>query len=289
MLLNLIHGPQHTTERLDILLPAVHKCVGQMHVSPYFPVLIKTHFLLSPLMPLFGNTARFMYIVRNPLDTMMSNLNYMYTAHGIDRDTAYGEGFKREYIERFIASGGDSSWIRLGRGSWIEHVRSWLGNEPGFPNLVLRYEDLLADPAAQLRRINDFLGLRKSSSEIRAAIGHSTFDQMKRIEEEELANGRPGFFMSENYEKSIRLGNRFMNLGKVGSGKKELTHDQRERFRENFGATMELLGYRLNQRGGVVISCSMAAHASVRPARVGRRALTSGLHPDEAHPECRAL
>jgi hypothetical protein len=243
MLFNLICGPQRTTEHLSTFLPDIHKSVGQIRVSPDFPVLIKTHYLLTPEMPLFANTARFIYIVRNPVDTMMSNLNYMFTVHGVDRDPVLRNSIKQQYIEEFITLGGDPNWIRFGRGSWIEHVRSWIKNEPGFPSLVIRYEDLFADTVAQLQQVNDFLKLMKSVPEIEMAVSLSTFDQMKKIEEHELAARSPGFFMSENYEKSIQQGNRFMNRGKPGTGENELTQAQQERLLEKFGSAMELVGY----------------------------------------------
>jgi hypothetical protein len=102
---------------------------------------------------------------------------------------------------------------------------------------------MLADPVAQLRRVNDFLGLRKSTAEIETAVGLSVFDRMKSIEEEELVARSPGFFMGENCEKSILQGCRFMNRGKAGEGRKELTTAQRERFLEKFGSAMTLAGY----------------------------------------------
>jgi hypothetical protein len=243
MLLNLICGPQRTTEHLNTFLPDIHKCVGQIRVSASFPALIKTHYLLTPEMPLFANTARFIYIVRNPMDTMMSNLNYIFTVHGANRDPVLRKSIKQQYIEEFITLGGDPNWIRFGRGSWIEHVRSWIKNEPDFPSLVLRYEDLFVDAVAQLQRVNVFLSLMKPMPEIEMAVSLSTFDQMKKIEEHELATRSPGFFMSENYEKSILQGNRFMNRGKPGEGENELTQAQRERMLEKFGPTMEMVGY----------------------------------------------
>jgi hypothetical protein len=243
MLFNLIFGPQHTTARLNTLLPDIHKCTGQIRVSPDFPVLIKTHYLLTPQMPLFGNTAGFIYIVRNPMDAMMSNLNYLFTVHGTEKDPALRKSIKQQYIEEFITQGGDPNWIRFGRGSWIEHVTSWVVNQPGFPGLLLRYDDLCADAVAQLQRMNGFLGLGKTMPEVEEAVSLSTFDRMKSIEEQELASRTPGFFMSENYEKSILQGNRFMNRGKVGEGENELTPAQRERFLDKFGSTMKMAGY----------------------------------------------
>ena len=108
---------------------------------------------------------------------------------------------------------------------------------------MLRYEDLLADPVVHLRQIADFIGVQKSSHDIETAVAHSTFDRMKKIEDDELAARTAGFFMSENSERTIQEGCRFMNRGKAGEGEKELTPEQRERFLKRFGPTMELVGY----------------------------------------------
>lgn len=245
MLLNLIYGPQDTTENLDALIPDIHKVTGQLQVPANTTVLIKTHFLLSPAMPLFNHSAGFIYIVRNPMDVMMSNLNYAFMMHGIENDPAVRNKIKEQYIEQFISLRGDPNWIRLGRGSWVEHVSSWINNPPGLPNLVLKYEDLLADPVAQLDKISHFLKLRSSAEELQAAVENSSFGRMKEIEETELARKTRGFYLSENTEKGIAEGNRFMFRGKAGVGEKEVTPAQRKRFLEQFGSTIKLAGYPL--------------------------------------------
>jgi hypothetical protein len=77
------------------------------------------------------------------------------------------------------------------------------------------------------------------------AVNCSSFDKMKSIEEDELTRRQGGFFLSENSEKSIVQGGRFMHRGMAGEGEKVLTIAQRERFLDQFGATMELAGYRI--------------------------------------------
>ena len=245
MLLNLLYGPQRSTEKLDVLIPDIHKLSGQIRLPVDTYVLIKTHFQLSASMPLFNYTAGFIYILRNPIDTMISNLNYAFTKYGVVNDPVAREKLKERYIEEFISNRGNPRWIRLGRGSWVDNVRSWLTNDPGFPNLILKYEDILADPVFQLGKISSFLKLGSSQINLQSAVINSSFERMKEIEESELAKKASGFFLSENSEKSIAEGNRFMFRGKAGEGKKELTQFQREKFLEQFGPIMELVGYKL--------------------------------------------
>lgn len=245
MLLNLIYGPQNTTEKLDTLIPDIHKVTGQLQVPPNTSVLIKTHHLLSPAMPLFNHTAGFIYIVRNPMDVMMSNLNYAFMSQGVENDPVIRGRIKEQYIEQFISLRGDPDWIRLGLGSWVDHVSSWITNAPGLPSLILKYEDLLADPVAQLDKISHFLKRRSSAEELQAAVENSSFHRMKEIEETELTRKIQGFYLSENSEKGIADGNRFMFRGKAGEGEKEISPSQRARFLEQFGPTVRLAGYPL--------------------------------------------
>lgn len=245
MLLNLIYGPQDTTEKLDALIPDIHKINGKIQIQTNTSVLMKTHLLLSPSMPLFNLTAGFIYIVRNPIDVMMSNLNYAFLKRAIGNDAEIRNSLKEQYIEQFINSCGDPSMIRLGRGSWTEHVRSWTTNMPGFPNLVLKYEDLLADPVAQLGKISNFLNLTSSAEELQAAVENSSFERMKKIEENELAQKIQGFYLDENSEKGIAAGSRFMFRGKADEGEKEISPSQKARLLKRFDSTLRLAGYSL--------------------------------------------
>lgn len=48
--------------------------------------------------------------------------------------------------------------------------------------LVLNYEAMFADPAASLKRIADWLGVRRSDEEIRRAVEAGRFDRMRDVE-----------------------------------------------------------------------------------------------------------
>lgn len=247
MLLNLIYGQQETTEKLDALMPDIHKNRGPIQIQADRPVLIKTHLLLSPAMPSFNLTAGFIYIVRNPMDVMLSNMNYAFRMQGLGNDPATRNRIRELFIERFINYRGDPNWIPIGIGSWVEHVTSWITNAPGFPCLILKYEDLLADPVAQLDKVSHFLKLHSSAEELQAAVENSSFERMKNIEEKELTQKIPGFYLAENTPQGIAEGYRFMFRGKAGAGEKEISPSQRERFLAQFGATIRLAGYSESQ------------------------------------------
>ncbi len=80
--------------------------------------------------------------------------------------------------------------------SWGEHVFGWTSLKRR-PLLVLRYEDLLADPAAGVRAIGDFLARPLSAGQVETIVAATGFNQLK---DQEQAHGfnesvrREGFF-----------------------------------------------------------------------------------------------
>ena len=80
--------------------------------------------------------------------------------------------------------------------SWGEHVQGWTSLK-SCPLLVLRYEDLLADPATAVRQIATFLGKPLSPDQIAAIVAATAFDQLRGQEKARGFNEavrRDGFF-----------------------------------------------------------------------------------------------
>lgn len=76
---------------------------------------------------------------------------------------------------------------RSGIDTIIRYYNIWAENRH-IPRsfLLVRYEDLRADPHVQLRRIMDFLGLKEISFEaIDEAVKYASFDNMRKMEMEE--------------------------------------------------------------------------------------------------------
>ena len=63
--------------------------------------------------------------------------------------------------------------------SWGEHVAGWTALKR-FPLLVLRYEDLLADAEASVRRIAEFLGNQLSEKQVKDVVAATSFEQLRR-------------------------------------------------------------------------------------------------------------
>jgi len=114
------------------------------------PRIIKSHECFEPRYP------RAMYIVRDPRDVVISQYHYHRKCKKIE------DGYPMEkFVTRFLA--GDT----CPHGSWGESVTTWLTsrhNDPRF--LLLRYEDLVADPRRELARVATFLNIPPDADRI---------------------------------------------------------------------------------------------------------------------------
>ena len=174
---------------------------------------------------LFPNdaTAGAVYIVRNPLDVAASwafhsGLSFARsTARLNDTRATIGGPHRKRCRERLL--------------DWSGNVRSW--SQAPFPVLVLRYEDMLADTAAELRQAARFLRLEDvSEARLRRAVSHSSFARLRRIEE------RKGFV-----EKPQTSAGRFFREGRAGGWREHLSAAQARLLVHRHWATMEAFGY----------------------------------------------
>ena len=137
-------------------------------------------------------TRSAVYIVRDPRDVAISFAYHYRQPLGLAVAalcTSSAFNFKPEQIGRTELL-----------TSWGEHVASWTATKR-FPVLVLRYEDLLANAAAGVRRIAEFLGKPLSDSEGEDAVAATAFAQLRRQEAE------------RGFTEAVRAG-RFFRIGK---------------------------------------------------------------------------
>lgn len=152
--------------------------------------LLKTHEIFRPgarLHPKLAlDTAGFVYIMRNPLDMLLSYINFtrrQYDNEHVRESAQYQRmlfndllGFGRSYS---VEEWRDRTLDRIPRenldhalrhfsdldtlipslkattgGTWFEHCEAWVAAAAHFPSVVLRYEEILKRPAK-------FLALRK--------------------------------------------------------------------------------------------------------------------------------
>jgi hypothetical protein len=115
-------------------------------------------------------------------------------------------------------------------GPWQDHVDGWI-NSNTRSLLVIRYEDMLADPAATLDKALKFSGLSIDHAIIERAVEKSAFDAMKRIEKSK-GMGR---------EELSRVN--FVRSGKSGGWKNVFSDRAVDIFKQYHAHSIEKLGY----------------------------------------------
>ena len=187
--------------------------------------LVKTHnirgfaFGVELIPPTLTRAA--VYILRNPLDLVLS-----YSRH-------YGDTLE-ETVTRIARSdnsvAGDPGSVPQFLGSWSDHVQSWT-KRVGFPLLVLRYEDLHADPHAHFGRLLEHLGVTPDPDRLDRAIRFASFDEVSRQERE-----------SAFVEKSPTA-ERFFTAGRTGQWETDLPPALADRVRRDHRKAMKAHGY----------------------------------------------
>lgn len=198
---------------INIAMSGDKRSVTFFNVHQYVPDIHDSRALGSPLLPFPGfrfikshsqlnryyNNA--IYIVRDPRDTMLSYFHFL-----------RGLGTFDGSISDLIRS--DKYGVR----SWVQHVQGWFMDSPPALNfLMVRYEDLKSDPVKQLKNIYYHLGFDIPDEILTNAIQLSSFQNMKRLEDELQYGGRP-----------IKDKFNFMRSGNAGEGKLALSDVENE-------------------------------------------------------------
>ena len=122
-------------------------------------------------------------------------------------------------------------------GSWSEHVLGWLHGDAD-AKVVVKYEDLLADTAGQLRRILDATGVPADDAAVERAVRLSSFDSMKRVEREH------GLF---DGGKAVSEAMPFVRKGKAGDWRTVFSESDLALFWKLHGEAMRAAGYDSDQ------------------------------------------
>ena len=166
-------------------------------------------------------TRSAIYIVRNPLDMVLS-----YARHYGHTPEFAAVAIGRS--DNAVAGGGGTVAQYL--GSWSDHVRGW-AHCRDFPVLVLRYEDMTADPEAAFAGALEHIGVPVDADRLARAVRFSSFEELSRQEE-------TGGFI----ERSAH-GGRFFHSGRAGAWREALPAEAAERIRREHGRVMREFGY----------------------------------------------
>lgn len=116
-------------------------------------------------------------------------------------------------------------------GHWSGHVLSWL-EQTDIAVLLLRYEDLLAEPAAGLRVVAKHFGLVVDETILAQAVAAASFDQLRDQEQQHGFRERP-----------VGASAPFFRQGQAGGWRQSLTPDQAARIMADHHTVMQRLGY----------------------------------------------
>uniref|UniRef100_A0A670KCP9 Sulfotransferase n=1 Tax=Podarcis muralis TaxID=64176 RepID=A0A670KCP9_PODMU len=173
------------------------------------PRILKSHLPVQLLPASFWEQkCKVIYVARNAKDNVVS---YFYFHHmsKIMPET----GTWNEFLENFVA--GKVAW-----GSWSDHVRGWWEAKDRHPVLYLFYEDMKEDPAREIRKVIQFMGLELPESVLNQIVEHTKFESMK-------ANPMANYstLPSSLVDHTVSP---FMRKGTVGNWKKHFTVAQSE-------------------------------------------------------------
>jgi hypothetical protein len=247
LLANLLYGPVASTAMLQDMVPDIHRgLVGaQLHGSR--KTLIKTHWRFAPDLPLREDTIGAIYIIRHPIDVLISNLNYVILraqqATGPRSNDARRE-FELRWIDSYIANGGYVRWQEMGFGGWEENLRSWTEEPLPYTRLILRYEAMQSDIKGTMMTVCRFLGIDAVEKTVQAAIDRSSFAAMRALEEAEIKERRAGIFFDPAQAAAQPADIRFVS----GAKRDPMTPAQREAALQRFRPMMEKLGYRADSK-----------------------------------------
>lgn len=229
-----LHGAAESSAQIAGEIPDLH-VEGQVRaLAGREQATIKTHALWTP------QTAgeRFIYIVRHPRDVLLSCLHYM----RVQSPGTLNKGTSDEqYVRLFLKLGGDPLYLQSRFGTIEEHWRSWL-EQGSFPGIVVRYEDMKADAARELRRIVESTGGEYDEARGRRAAELSSFDAMRALEVREKAAGVQNkvFFGAP---QRVREGLLFMNKGQSGRSLERIARGLDAECDARFASTLERFGY----------------------------------------------
>jgi hypothetical protein len=209
------HGPSYqkflrkpikemTDEEIAILRPKVQEMFTKITPDNIF---VKTHNALVDYLdrPLhyMEHTAGAIYVVRNPLDMVVSHADH----YGFTID----QSIENTAIEELKMGSGEFTYeIHC---SWSRHVESWTASpSPGLH--VMRYEDMNQRPEETFGGLVQFLRLPVGRDRLLRAIEHSSFKSLRKLEE------------GMGFQERSTASKRFFRQGKAGAWRNVLTPAQ---------------------------------------------------------------
>jgi hypothetical protein len=140
---------------------------------------------------LYFAAAKIVHLVRDGRDVATSGIfDWLWREEPVlDRHKYYQTKIPGFLMKRFF----DDESLRYWAEHWTESIISLSSSK--HPKLLVKYEDLITDPASEIQKICDFLCIDASKNQIDSAISNNTFEIMtgrKRGEEDPSHKARKG-------------------------------------------------------------------------------------------------
>ncbi|XP_028263522.1 sulfotransferase family cytosolic 2B member 1-like [Parambassis ranga] len=155
----------------------------------------------------FDVNPKVIYVMRNPKDVFTSYFHFHEIASFLVKP-----GSSSEFLHKFLDG-------KVQRGSWFDHVKSWLNAENKQHIMYISYEELSADLKASVAKVAEFLEKRLDDEVMEKIAEKCLFENMKENK----------IFHSEVVSKYLDH-TKFFRKGVVGDWKNLLAAEEAEHF-----------------------------------------------------------
>ena len=221
---NLLHPAEPATfANIERWVPDTEAQSSRYMRSIPSPRTIKSHSYFDPRYP------RVIYVVRDPRDVVLSYYDFSRKYRHIEDNYP---------LERYVSDCIRGRLISAGWGTWGENVASWAfarGARPGF--LLLKYEDMKAQPERELARIARFYGVEPTTELLATTLARSSADRMRELEK---TQGKD-WVSTKDKRSDIP----FIRTASTGGWRSQLKPETVAEIESAWGNIMAQLGYEL--------------------------------------------